>query len=240
LLSGQTREPTVSYPRIAFLTALVTVIAASASVEAQREIPGFSQRNQAGVRLGVWAGQGDDAPERGDLFVDGEATGTFETSISSSAFYFEAFYGHQLGSGFMGEVSLGMVNRGSVTLQEGSAQDIGNMMVYGLQISTKYYPDFLKGGSIFPYLQAGGGVYIGHRTVQFTNAGFSYSNWEEETGFTANYVVGAGADISLATNIGMDITAKYVPIKFSKALVTIKDFSTVTVTVGVKYLIDPK
>lgn len=200
------------------------------------EEPGFLQRNQGGIRLGAWVNQGDDPPEDGFLLIDGDSTGSFETHIGSGSFYFEAYYAHRLNRSFMAEISLGVANRGSVTITEEGSTDIGNLMLYSFQTGIKFYPAIFGDNGWYPHFSAAMVVNHGRRDVQFTNSSYYNANWEEESAWDLNYAFGVGLDIPVATNIGLDFGIKYVPVSFSEPLVTIKDYSAITITVGVKYL----
>ena len=199
---------------------------------ADDEIPGFNERHQAGVRLGAWDNRGDVAPECGTV----NETGTFETDIKSTSFYFEAFFAYRLAPWAMGEISLGTVNRGRVTIAEGGAEDFGNLVLYPMMMQLKLYPLFSTGLRLQPYLTGGGGLFYGRRTVQFTNASYYYSNWEEESGTDFNYVVGGGFDWPISNSIGVDLNFKYMPINFSKTLLTIDSYDAIAISVGVKYM----
>lgn len=198
----------------------------------------LKSRNQFGIRLGVWSNRGD-SPDTSGLLIS-ENEGTYRTNIKESAFYFEGSYVHYFTSHLMAEFSLGSVNRGSVTLKdENGATDIGHLILYPALVQLRIYPMLLPEMRLQPYITAGGGIYIGRQTVQFTNSSSYYSNWEEESGTDFNYVLGAGMDYPLGGSIGLDFAVKYMPIEFSKSLVTVEDYQAVTFTFGVKYLYRP-
>jgi len=192
--------------------------------------PGFTGKRQVGVRLGVWSNRGETPPKDGQV----NEQGTFSTNIKESAFYFEGLYSYPLLPWTSAEISLGSVNRGSVTINEGSMSDIGNLIIYPVLIQLKVYPAFLLPTKFQPYLLAGGGLLHGRRTVQFTSSGSYYSNWAEESSTDFSYVLGGGIDYSIARPIGLDFTVKYMPIKLS--LLTIENYDAIAFALGIKYL----
>ncbi len=201
----------------------------------------FRTRHQAGVRLGVWANQGELPPKSGD-FTDaetGNVMGSFRTNINSASAYFEGYFGYRLSPYLMGELSLGTVNRGSVTLKDSTnASDIGNLIIYPILVQIKLYTPRFFGSSIHPFLMAGGGLYYGRRNVQFTNSQVYYANWQEENETDFNYVLGAGFDWPVAGTIAVDFMVKYMPINMP--LVAIDKHDALAFIVGVKYLYSPK
>ncbi|HOP07800.1 MAG TPA: outer membrane beta-barrel protein [candidate division Zixibacteria bacterium] len=224
--------------RILITTLFIGLILATSV--ASEESDSFLQSHQAGARVGAWINLGDSPPESGIITVNDVATGSYETNINDGAAYFEAFYGHRLSRHWMIEAALGVVNRGSVTLGEtDGATDIGNLSIYDLQASAKYYPIRI-GARIHPYVQLGGTFIVGRRAVQFTNSSYYSSNWEEENAYKFSWMAGTGIDIPVATQIGLDFNVRYLPIKFGDKLVTIDNYDALTVTAGVKYLFLPQ
>ena len=53
---------------------------------------------------------------------------------------------------------------------------------------------------------------------------------------TFDYVVGGGMDWPVASIVAMDFQVQYMPIDFSEELIGVRDYSSFTITVGVKYL----
>ena len=200
----------------------------------------FLTQHQAGLRLGVWSNQGELPPTAGDI-TSGETdiiTGFFKTSINSASAYVEGYFGYRLSSRLVGELSLGTVNRGSVTLADTSgtsaASDVGNLMIYPVLAQLKLYAPKIPNTNLHPFILAGGGLHYGRRNVQFTNSQNYYANWQEETATDFNYVVGGGFDWPIAGSIGLDFTVKYMPINMS--LVVIDKYDALAFTIGVKYL----
>lgn len=225
---------------------LAVMVASTVSVQAADDdtvaTELFLTQHQAGLRLGVWSNRGDLPPATGEL-TSGDAaiaTGSFKTNINSASAYVEAFFGYRLAPWLVGELSLGTVNRGSVTLLDDStgASDIGNLMIYPILLQLRLYTPRIPNTSLHPYLMAGGGMHYGRRNVQFSNSRVYYANWQEETATNFNYIVGGGVDWPIAGSIGLDFTVKYMPINMS--LVVIDKWDALAFTIGVKYLYSPK
>ena len=195
----------------------------------------FDHRHQLGVRLGVWSNQGDTPPDR---FVDEDAGVSLRTAIGSANAYFEAVGAYRLFSKGMIELSFGFVSRGDVTLVEQGREYIGSLVMYPMLVSFKYYLPVTINGKFYPYFQLGGGVYYGRHNVQFTNdAWYAYN---EDSGTDLNYVIGGGFDWRVASVIGLELNARYMPSEFDKGLILAKDYTALTVTFGVKYLLSSK
>lgn len=189
----------------------------------------FNSMHQAGIRLGVWGNQGGMPPQA-------DPQGTFETNFKDANFYFEGFFAYRLFSQAMLELSVGIVNRGSVTFIEGNATNIGNVLVHPILLQLKLYPLSSLTPRLQPYLLAGGGLYYGRRSVQFTKSSDAYFGLNEESGTNLSYVLGGGIDWPIGTSIGLEVSVKYMPIEFSKGLQTIRDYDAIAFTIGVKYL----
>jgi outer membrane protein W len=196
------------------------------------DYPLFNEKHQAGIRLGVWANNGESPTD----FV-----GISETSFKDANFYFEGYFAYRLLPQAMLEFSLGIVNRGSVTFKEAGATNVGNVLVHPILLQLKLYPLASLKAKLQPYLLAGGGLYYGRRRVQFTTSSdVYYYGLVEQSGTDFNYVLGGGIDWPIATTIGLEVGVKYMPIEFSKKLQTIRDYDAVAFTVGVKYLYSSK
>jgi hypothetical protein len=190
----------------------------------------FLSQHQAGLRLGVWSNQGELPPAEGRV----NETGSFETNIGSSSAYVEGFFGYRLLPWLTGELSLGTVNRGSISIEDQGAQDIGHLMIYPILLQFRLNSPPLPGTDLYPFAVIGGGLLYGRRTVQFTNAVNYYSNWQEESATDFNYVIGGGVDWPVARQIGLEFSVKYIPMNLS--LVTIEKQDALAFGVGVKYL----
>ncbi|MEA3297029.1 MAG: hypothetical protein U9R56_04120, partial [candidate division Zixibacteria bacterium] len=194
----------------------------------------FSKKHQLGIRLGVWHHQGDSPPEPDQLILSTDTN--FKTNLKQSAFNFEGYFAYRLLSWAMVELSVGSVNRGSVTINEGTATDVGNLILYPILAQFKIYPLGTVISGFQPFMLAGGGFYYGRRTVQFTNSSDYYPNWQEDTGADINYIIGGGIDWPMANVLSLDLTVKYMPIKFSEPLVAMQNYNAVAFSIGIKYL----
>lgn len=190
----------------------------------------FNHKHQVGVRLGVWSNLGDDPPESGE---NGDFS--FATDIGSASFYAEVFFGYRLSSMIVGELSLGVVNRGTVALADSYGQDIGNLQIYPMLVHLKFYPLAAFSPKFTPYVSIGGGLYYGRRSVQFSTASYYYPYFEEESDSKIGYAIGGGFDWPLNNIIALEANARYMPFEFSDGLVGVTDYSAFTVAVGVKY-----
>lgn len=194
--------------------------------------PLFNEKHQAGIRLGVWANNGESPTD---------SVGISETSFKDANFYFEGYFAYRLLPQAMLEFSLGIVNRGSVTFKEAGATNVGNVLVYPVLLQLKLYPLASLKAKLQPYFLAGGGLYYGRRSLQFTTSSdVYYYGLAEQSGTDFNYVLGGGIDWPIATTIGLEAGVKYMSIEFSKGLQTIRDYDAVAFTVGVKYLYSSK
>lgn len=227
--------------RVAAMVLAALLLAGIGSVVANEEKPEsgplFSRQNQAGVRLGMWSHGGGDIPDSIPITINGEASdGYVMTNLKSGSFYLEGFYLWRLGSKIAVEFAGGTINRGSVTVNDAAGRsDVGDLILYPATIQAKLFP-FRIGSKIHPWLSAGIGMFIGRRTVQFSDSQFNDSNWEQQTEVDFTYVLSAGFDLPLADQIGLDFQVKYLPISFDKTLLTIHDYKAIAVTVGIKYL----
>ena len=195
----------------------------------------FNDQHQLGVRLGVWANQGGTVPE---WLLSIDSSSTMETKVNDASFYFEGYFGYRWWSQAVIEFSLGIVNRGTVTLSDADGTDVGNLMVYPLLVHLKWYPLAPFERKFQPYLAIGGGLYYGRRSVQLTTSSYYYydNGLNEQSEMDFNYALSAGIDWPVSSSFGLEMNARYSPIYFSNTLLTVRDYDAVTVTVGVKYL----
>jgi opacity protein-like surface antigen len=236
------RKTEHSFLRTLALVIAAALTAAAVSVGAQTDTAtenpvelGFLGMHQAGARLGGWSNQGSNPPPRLDL-PDG---GYYLTDFGSSNFYLEGFLGYRLNRALMLEFSLGIVSRGDVTLIESdSGSSIGTMQIYPILAKLRIYPFGAHTGQFYPYLMAGGGIYYGRHDIQITTGASAYYRaalgQDSETDF--NYVLGGGIDWPVASVVALELSAQYMPVEFSGDLIGIRDYSSLTVTVGAKYL----
>ncbi len=50
------------------------------------------------------------------------------------------------------------------------------------------------------------------------------------------YSIGGGIDMPLASSLGLELNAKYMPINFSKSLIATEKYDGLSITIGFKYL----
>jgi len=194
----------------------------------------FNTKNQLGIRLGAWSNDGGTPLE---VILSDQTT--IKTKINSGNFYFEGYYGHRFSPMLVGEIALGIVNRGTVIINDNITlqDDIGNLMVYPFLAQLKLYPLSKSKATLKPYLVAGGGMYYARQSVQFSTSYYEpFRNEKSEIDF--NYVVGGGFDYAFNENIVFEVNTKYFPINFSNSLLRISDYSAVTITIGIKYIFE--
>ena len=215
---------------------LAFVLLWGASVSAQDSEPGlierFSNTHQFGIRLGGWANMGGLPP---DTLYSSISTAVLETKLSGANIYFEGFFGYRLNQQLMLELSLGISNRGSVTLTNAGSTNVGSVIIYPILLQMKLYPLSTTASRIQPYFFAGGGLYYGRRSTQISSSGFvSDLDYESESEF--HYTFGGGIDLPLGPSIAADLNVKYMPITFSKKFVALEDYKGISITIGIKYL----
>lgn len=192
---------------------------------------GFFNTHQVGIRLGGWANLGDSPPARDTAEI-------FETNFHDASFFFEGYYAHRFTRALMGEFSVGIVNRGSVTFRVEDRTNVGNVILYSVLLQAKVYPLASTGWAVQPYVTGGGGLFYGRRSVQFSSSidYYYYPGLDEESATDFNYAFGGGFDWPVASQIGLDFNVKYLPIEFGDPLMTVKDYGALAISVGVKYL----
>lgn len=223
---------------VSVLTATVLLLSAtpSAGADETNAADQFHSRHQAGVRLGVWRNQGDIHPA--EAVVGNQI---LSTNIGGGSFYAEGFFAYRLTRSLMGEISLGIVNRGTVTIDENNTRDIvGNLLIYPILAQLKIYLPVAGDWHAQPYFTAGAGLYFGRRDVQFTTSDALFTGSNQETATKLSYVLGGGLDWPIGTVISLGMDAKYMPINYSKGFVTVNNYNAVVITFGVKYLIARK
>lgn len=198
----------------------------------------FVRSHQAGVRLGGWSNLGSSPQDS----VSVNAFAYYLTDFKSASFYLEGYFALRLNRWLVGEASLGVVSRGDVTLRDEDIGEsrIGSLLVYPILLKAKLYPTGVIGGRFHPYFLIGGGLYYGRHDVQIvsTSSAF-YSAFDEDSETAFDYVIGGGIDWPLSSRVGLDLNVQYQPIEFSNGLIDVRDYSSLTITVGVKYLWSP-
>ena len=93
---------------------------------------------------------------------------------------------------------------------------------------------------LFPFVTAGGGVYFGRRSVQFTTDSYAstYGGFNDDSQTEFNYVIGGGIDCRISRSIALELQSKYMPIHF-RQLALVENYTALTITIGVKYLYLP-
>jgi len=224
-------------PAIALVICLALTSSVAAQLRADRTNEDlsrvFNQRHQAGIRIGVWSNRGDTP---GQNLPSGISTAGEE--FNDANFYFEGLLGLRISTALVAELSVGIVNRGEAILQDGNTNYIGNLIVYPILAKLKLYPLSGSTPKLHPYLLLGGGVYHARHDIQFATGGTAsfLPFLEEDSETSLGFVIGGGVDMPLASVIALEINAQYMPIKQSTALIGVDDWSSLTITVGVKYL----
>ncbi len=200
----------------------------------------YLKSHQAGVRLGAWANQGETPADSVPTPYDGLY---YLPDFTSGNAYLEGFFAYRLSPYFAGEFSAGIVSRGDVTLQDNiSGQtSFGSMVIYPILLKARFYPLGASHTRFHPYVFAGGGMYYGKHDVQIVaNALGLQADLDQSSETKFSYVVGGGVDWPVAEMVALELNTQYMPIKFSKNLVGAKDYSSFTITIGVKYLFSAK
>ncbi|MEW6050185.1 MAG: OmpW family outer membrane protein [Candidatus Zixiibacteriota bacterium] len=216
------------------LCLLATVVAcgAFAADKPAGDYAGFSHRHQVGLRLGVWSNMGS-KPLKADT-LDGSY---YETDVKEGSFYFEGYFGYRLVPALMVELAAGIVNRGDVSINDNGQSIFGNLIVYPIQLRAKLYPLAGISNRFQPYVMGGGGIYHGRNSIQFTSSVDPFVTFVGESQTDLNFVLGGGVDCSVAHNIALDANVAYMPIHFSKDLISVRNYDALTVTVGIKYVL---
>lgn len=225
------------HPRLSaalFLTFLLTLFGGGEIVaqEDNRQAgETFKHRHQIGARLGVWANNGSTP------IPFGPSQPNYDSDFGGSNFYLEGFFAYRLATTLLLESSIGIVNRGDVTRTDPNLQFsfIGQLNIYPILMKAKFYPLAGSHLRVQPYIVAGGGIYHGRQSIQFTQFGRFNPSGFEDTETDLNYVLGGGFDYSLTGPFSLNLNGVYMPIDFSNELITITDYQAVVVTFGLTY-----
>jgi opacity protein-like surface antigen len=221
------------------LVALLSLPALAIDQEPDK-ITVYQKSHQAGIRLGAWANQGDTPADSVGIGSPADPFYFYYlTDFTSGNAYLEGFFAYRISPYFAGEFSAGIVSRGDVTLQDEALQQtsFGSMVIYPLLLKARFYPLGASHTSLHPYLMAGGGLYYGKHDVQIiANPSGLTADLDQSSETVFSYVLGGGIDWPVASVVALELNAQYMPIEFSKNLVGVKDYSSFTITVGVKYL----
>ena len=217
---------------VVFVGLLTLACAASAvAVEAVASKGEMLRRShQAGVRMGVWSNSGD-------MPVASDSIGSYRyiADVKEASFYAEVYLGIRVMRPLILELAAGITTRGDVTVRNDLYDYYGNISLYPINVRLKLYPLAGTQSPYQPYVMAGGGLHIGKNNIQFSSD--YYASYYERSVTDFDFVFGGGLDWPISTKIALDIQAAYLPMKFSKELFGAQDYSGVTITVGVKYLL---
>lgn len=195
-------------------------------------VENFSKNHQLGMRLGGWANLGGLPP---DTLFNPINNSVLTTKLGDGNFYLEGFFGYRLNEQLMLELSLGISNRGSVTLTQNNSTNVGNVIIYPVLVQMKVYLLSMTDIRVQPYMFAGGGLYYGRRSTQVSSSGILYTE-DQESEADFHYSFGGGMDFPLGQDVAADLNIKYMPIMFSKTFVAINDYKGIGITLGIKYL----
>jgi hypothetical protein len=186
--------------------------------------------SMVGLRLGAWISS------HKALAVEDV---TVQNNMPDAGFYTELFLDYRVTPVFMLEGSLGIASRGDAVIeyQGDPNRYIGTINLYQALAQIKLSPLAGRSRSVLPFIIGGGGVAWGRQSIDYIVANSNYYNPDvvnrTETAFMA--VIGAGIDIPLAEQVGLNVAVKYHPITFSNPLVGVKDYSGTAVSVGAAY-----
>lgn len=231
ITTSQIRRVLTATAVVSFLGGL-TLIQAD-TVSAQIPLHQFKAQHQAGIRLGGWVNSGDTP-----LPYNTNGAQSYQTDFKGGAFYFEGYVGFRFSPTLIGELSLGLFNRGDVNLRNNLLMDqfFGNLLIYPLLVRAKFYPLGATESRLQPYLSAGGGLYYARHNIQFYQSAAFFSRFGTQSATSFEYTLGGGVDLPLSTKIGLDLNLAWMPLTFSKDLITIRNYDGLAITMGVKYL----
>ena len=215
-----------------FLLLIILSLSATGQCDELGLVERFSKSHQLGARLGAWSNLGDLPP---GILTNPNNNAILQTDLSNTNFYFEGFFGYRINEQLMLELSMGISNRGSVTLSQNNSTNVGNVIIYPVLLQMKLYLLSMTDIRIQPYVFGGGGLYYGRRSTQVSSSGYVYlDDRESETDF--HYSFGGGIDWPLSRSLAADLNIKYMPIMFTKTFVAINDYKGIGITLGIKYL----
>jgi outer membrane protein W len=211
------------------VSALVLSVAVTGRAQGEEDLP-FPIQHQAGIRIGGWANSGDTPLE--SFEDDGFSV---ITDINDGSLYLEGYFGYRLTPAVVGEFSVGFASRGDVISEDGFIQDVGSLNIYPILLQLKIYTPTSIADKVHFYFSGGGGIYYARNSVTISNEIY-YTQYREKSVTDFSYVVGAGIDWVLTSQLGLGLNVKYMPVKFNKEMLGIRDYSALTITVGVSYL----
>jgi endogenous inhibitor of DNA gyrase (YacG/DUF329 family) len=202
------------------------------SVWSQAPSREFCSMHQAGIRLGGWANMGE-TPVKSQTDAGGAS---YDIDFKGGCFYSEAYVGFRFAPQFVGELSLGIFNRGEVSVTDGGDQFFGNLVVYPFMARLRIYPLPSAGWRLQPYLTGGVAFYYARHNVQFYRTNELFVVLDETSATDFDLTAGGGCDIPIAQKLALDFNVAYMPLAFSKDLITIRNYDGLSITVGIKYL----
>jgi hypothetical protein len=195
----------------------------------------FARSHQLGVRIGGWSNQGIEPPDSLAITTDSY----YQTDFTAGSIYLEGFFGYRFNPYLIMEFSLGVVSRGEVIqVEEDGGQSVGTMMVYPILAKLRFYPLGGKVIKLHPYLMGGGGFFYGRHDIQFTSGYDAYfrSIYGSDSETKFSYTFGAGLEWPVASMVGLEFQAQYMDARFSGDIIGIRDYSSITFTVGIKHI----
>ena len=192
---------------------------------------GATDYHMAGIRLGAWIDQGGKT-----------VNADINTDLSDVNFYTELYYDHRLFPTLFMEFSLGIASRGDAVVIRDDTRYIGTINVYTILIQGKYAPLAGRLGKWSPFILAGGGFAFGKHNVDVISGYIDYYDYYDAQKSEVDImgVVGGGLDLALSRHIGLNLITKYHPIKFGEELAGVRDFSGLSVSVGLTYFLYKK
>jgi len=185
-----------------------------------------------GLRLGLWADESNEKPN--DTTIDAD--------FPSTSFFTEFFYDFRLMRMVMVELSMGIASRGDAVIRKADDKYIGSINLYPLLAQLKISPLSGRSRTVCPYILGGGGVVWGRQNIDYITSADPYYNPgrvnNTETAFIG--VVGGGVDFALSEQIGLNFSAKYLPISFRGSLAGVKEYTGISFAVGVAYYLHKK
>lgn len=221
--------------RILILALLLLSFAITVSAEDEKEEKdsGFNSEYYIGGVIGAWISSGDDIP---DLYTDpDDSTFQVKADVNTGSAYLGLVAGKRLFPSSYIEFAFGMTNRGTIRVREGSSEDIGNLLVYHFLVLYKLYPLSISNLRLQPYIGAGGGLYYGRNSIQFTNNYYHSLGYGTESETDFNLVLNGGFEYRLSNSLHMIMDAKYMPTSFSDNLINASDYSAISIGVGLTY-----
>jgi hypothetical protein len=219
------------------LLLLLTFMAVAVKAEDKRpdDLLLDARYSMAGLRLGFWADMSDTKPIQ-DYSI--------EADLPNAGFYTEIYLDYRLVKPLFLEMSMGIASRGDVVIHYAGDSYIGTIILYPILMQLKFSPLEGRTRSFHPFVLAGGGFVWGRQSIDIISFGSSSSYYnpdivaKTETDFIG--VVGGGLDLALSEQLGLTAAAKYQPIKFVNNLAGVREYTGMSISVGVSYYLHKK